>query len=360
MVVFGESDTVAHHFWRFHDPASPRHAPSRIADAIRPVYRALDAADRAAWWPRRAGMPAWPSCRITAAAARAIACVHLNRCLAQQRPPALPAARRGGVPRRVRGARRCGGAASGSREPLVRRAPRRRGPSRRGRALRRHRLGAHGGVLGGARLSPERLAQRARAASREGIVAPRDYERTRDVVAARADGVARRRRATGRRARLASRGGVFTDRRPSAAPDLLLELRCARTATARRACRSAGPGPALRRLPPAEHGAGKGSGMNGAHRRDGLFVLAGPGVRPSARSGAPTSSTSCRRCSRSPDVPVPLGLDGVPIAAALARRRAGSARSAARGERRHRQAAATRARAARSPRVSRASGTWTP
>src|SRR5262245_15767852 len=43
MVVFGESDTVAHHFWRFHDPASPRHAPSRHADAIRLVYRALDA-----------------------------------------------------------------------------------------------------------------------------------------------------------------------------------------------------------------------------------------------------------------------------------------------------------------------------
>src|SRR5262245_2586587 len=25
MLVFGESDTVAHHFWRFHDPGSPRH-----------------------------------------------------------------------------------------------------------------------------------------------------------------------------------------------------------------------------------------------------------------------------------------------------------------------------------------------
>src|SRR6185503_1218983 len=42
MVVFGESDTVAHHFWRFHDPHSPRHAASPFADAIRRVYRALD------------------------------------------------------------------------------------------------------------------------------------------------------------------------------------------------------------------------------------------------------------------------------------------------------------------------------
>src|SRR5439155_1268186 len=44
MVVFGESDTVAHHFWRFHDPRSPRHAPSPFADAIARVYAALDRA----------------------------------------------------------------------------------------------------------------------------------------------------------------------------------------------------------------------------------------------------------------------------------------------------------------------------
>ncbi|HXJ35654.1 MAG TPA: alkaline phosphatase family protein, partial [Candidatus Eisenbacteria bacterium] len=44
MVVFGESDTVAHHFWRFCDPASPRFVPSPFAGAIERVYRALDAA----------------------------------------------------------------------------------------------------------------------------------------------------------------------------------------------------------------------------------------------------------------------------------------------------------------------------
>jgi len=49
---------------------------------------------------------------------------------------------------------------------------------------------------------------------------------------------------------------------------------------------SAGPGPALRRLAPAEHGGGKGRGMNGAHRPDGLFVLAGAGVRPAGALGA--------------------------------------------------------------------------
>ena len=43
MVVFGESDTVSHHYWMFHDPASPRHRPGH-EDAIRLVYERLDAA----------------------------------------------------------------------------------------------------------------------------------------------------------------------------------------------------------------------------------------------------------------------------------------------------------------------------
>lgn len=43
MVVFGESDTAAHHFWMFHDPASPRHRPGREG-LLLDVYRRLDAA----------------------------------------------------------------------------------------------------------------------------------------------------------------------------------------------------------------------------------------------------------------------------------------------------------------------------
>lgn len=43
MVVFGESDTVSHHFWMFHDPDSPRHR-SGLENAIRDVYERLDCA----------------------------------------------------------------------------------------------------------------------------------------------------------------------------------------------------------------------------------------------------------------------------------------------------------------------------
>ena len=43
MLVFGESDTVSHHFWMFHDAKSPRHRPG-FPDAIRKVYQRLDTA----------------------------------------------------------------------------------------------------------------------------------------------------------------------------------------------------------------------------------------------------------------------------------------------------------------------------
>jgi len=45
MVVFGETDLVGHHFWRFHDPTSPfpvEDAPERLAGAVREVYERVD------------------------------------------------------------------------------------------------------------------------------------------------------------------------------------------------------------------------------------------------------------------------------------------------------------------------------
>lgn len=41
MVVFGETDTVSHHFWMFHDPKSPRHRAEHET-AILQVYQRLD------------------------------------------------------------------------------------------------------------------------------------------------------------------------------------------------------------------------------------------------------------------------------------------------------------------------------
>lgn len=48
MIVFGESDTVSHHFWRFHDKNSPRYPREKVADrlytAVEDIYIALDKA----------------------------------------------------------------------------------------------------------------------------------------------------------------------------------------------------------------------------------------------------------------------------------------------------------------------------
>src|SRR5207247_6546286 len=100
------------------------------------------------------------------------------------------------------------------------------------------------------------------------------------------------------------------------APDLVLEL--ARLDGYSPSClRSVGPGAALRRLAPAEHGGGKGRGMNGAHRRDGLFILAGAGVRRAGELGPADIVAVAPTVLALAGEPVPAGLDGRPIAAAL-------------------------------------------
>ena len=45
MLLFGESDTVSHHFWMFHDPQSPRfrNVPA-LRNAVVDVYQRLDQA----------------------------------------------------------------------------------------------------------------------------------------------------------------------------------------------------------------------------------------------------------------------------------------------------------------------------
>jgi predicted AlkP superfamily phosphohydrolase/phosphomutase len=102
------------------------------------------------------------------------------------------------------------------------------------------------------------------------------------------------------------------------APDVLLEL--AATAGYSPSClRSAGSGPALRRLAPAEHGAGRGRGLNGAHRRDGMFLFSGPGVR-AAGAGAPAEIVDILPTLLAlGGLGLPLGLDGAPIASVLER-----------------------------------------
>jgi len=149
----------------------------------------------------------------------------------------------------------------------------------------------------------------------QGIVEPADYEATRARVT---DALRAWRDQQGRAVvtRVWRREELYAGPHVERAPDLLLEL--ANVDRYSPSClRSPGPGPALRRLSPSEHGAGKGSGMNGAHRRDGLFVLAGPGVRTAGQLQAADIVDVLPTLLALTGVPVPAGLDGHPIQAAL-------------------------------------------
>ena len=210
-VVFSESDTVAHHYWRDHDPASPRHDPAASATrrgAVTAVYEALDAACgelRAAYGedalcavvsdhgsggaaaPRGVSEP--PARGVRAAAAT-------GRRPRGQRPARPPGAR----PRAARASAPAGGAG------LPPRALRRRAPRERG-ALRRLRLARDPGLLGGGQHAARRLDQPARARGRGLRRALRLRARAGrgDRRAARLE-AARRRRGGG--ARPAARGGL--------------------------------------------------------------------------------------------------------------------------------------------------------
>jgi predicted AlkP superfamily phosphohydrolase/phosphomutase len=312
MVVFGESDTVAHHFWRFHDPASPRHAPGPFTDAIARVYEALDRAVGAlvAATPPDTAVAIVSDHGSGGAGDRV---VHLNRRLAESGLLAFRPARRSGVAGLVR--------AAGLRAVPVRLqgAILRRLPAAAGRLEGTHRLGGIDWTRTTA-YSEEldyhpSVWLNVRGREPEGRVAPGDYRATRSRVA---DALAGWRDATGRPVieRVWCREELYAGPFVERAPDLVLEL--ASVAGYSPSClRSGGPGPSLHHLAAAEHGGGRGRGMNGAHRRDGLLVLAGEGVR--AVGALPTAEITdvLPTLLALVGLPVPDGLDGRPLAGVL-------------------------------------------
>jgi len=312
MVVFGESDTVAHHFWRFHDARSPRHAPGPFADAVRRIYEALDTAvgELIAAAPADA-VVAVVSDHGSGGAGDRI--VHLNRRLAEcgllsfARP--TPGARLAGAGRAIAlGAmphRWLGG--------LVRRLP-----AAASRLESLHRLGGidwRRTVAFSEELDYHpSVWLNLRGREPEGTVGPGEYETVRERVARAlldwSDGGRAVVRRVWRREELYR--GPFV----ASAPDLLVEL--ARIDGYSPSClRSGGSGPAVRRLAPWEHGGGKGRGMNGSHRRHGLFALAGPGVRAAGELPAVDIIDVLPTLLALGGLAVPDSLDGHPIEAAL-------------------------------------------
>lgn len=289
VIVFSESDTAGHHYSRDHDPASPRHdanASETRRRALADVYRALD---RACGDLREAAAPD-ALCVVLSDHGMGTASdkiLHLNRHLAER-----------GLLRRRSGFGRFS--------------------DRGARALRDHALALLPAALTQAifrraRAAAARLESRARfggidwrhtlafseeantnpgvwinltGREAEGCVAPEDYEPLRDrVIEALLDWrlpdggpvVARAQR------REEVHRGPFADRAPDIVIELALDgghgLSLVPTPWSEGGPQGAGI-PSVRPLDPDDHAGGRGRGMNGTHRSEGIWIAVG------GRSGA--------------------------------------------------------------------------
>jgi predicted AlkP superfamily phosphohydrolase/phosphomutase len=277
VVVFSESDTVAHHFWRDHDAVSPRHdaaASSVRKGALGAVYQHLDAAAGAL----RDAFGEGAACFVVSdhgqgGASRRV--VQLNRRLADC-----------GLLRR-RAAGSLDTAARSARDLALRVLPPRVAQQifrrMRASAARLESAARFGGIewSRSAAFSEEVNTQPGvwiNLAGREaaGSVARADYERARrDVIDAlldwKLDGSASGERVI---ARALPREEVYEGPFVARAPDVVLELGRERgyqhSLVATRWDRGAAG--ALRTLEDDELAGGRGRGMNGTHRQNGIWL----------------------------------------------------------------------------------------
>jgi len=326
-IVYGESDTIAHHCWRFHDPASPRYVASPHGGAIGAVYEALDRAigELVATRPAEAVVVIASDHGSGGAGDRAI---HLN---ARLREVGLLGFEPHGVPGLVAG--------------TVKRAALRWGPPRFQEWTFRHAGWLASRVESAARFAGVAWTRTA-AFSEElsyapsvwinlkgreplGTVAPQDFERVREDVCEALEawcdpwtGEPLVRRAY-RREELYD--GPLVER----SPDIVLDL--ALPGGYSLACLSSegGQRPPIRKLAPEEFGGGRGRGLAGTHRRDGLFVVAGMGGRRMGPVGGVGIADIAPTLLAFAGVEIPASMDGSVIEGilpdGLAARRAVSA-----------------------------------
>lgn len=280
LLLFGESDTVAHHFWRFHDRLSPRYDPtaaSELGDAIATVYMALDAA---VGQLRRL----LPEADVLVASDHGFGgvgrkAIHLNRWLAE----------RGWL----RFANDNGGAVAAQ---VKRRALEWLPPALQARLFRwrgaslANRLESHARFAGidwaETQVFSEELNYfpslwlNVRGREARGRVAPEDYERVCAAVCAEIAEWCDPEHGRPIVRRAWRRDDLYSGPWVHHAPDVILELN--EDAGYSYAClpsRTVAAGEAVRILSPGQCEGGKLAGMSGSHRRDGVFLLSGPRVR---------------------------------------------------------------------------------
>jgi predicted AlkP superfamily phosphohydrolase/phosphomutase len=281
-VHFGESDTVAHHFWAFHDPRSPRYDEARAADlghAIHTVYRALDRA--IGQLLDSAGEDATAlivSDHGSGGTGERV--IYLNRWLAEQgwlRFATASAARR----------------AASWMKPLALSLP----ATVQEWALRRPLRRVAGRLESSARLGGIDWSSTC-AFSEEvntfpaiwlnvlgreprGVVEPgEEYERLRDEILARLAAWRDPETSQALMAHVWRREDIYHGAATTGAPDIVLEPALDRGYAYTILSSHGQPGPWLRTLAPSERLGAKGGSMNGSHRPEGIWILAGGGVEP--------------------------------------------------------------------------------
>lgn len=261
MLVFGESDTVSHHFWLFHDPQSPRHRPG-FETAIQQVYERLDQAVGRLIEAFGDAVVGVVSDHGFGGAGTGV--VHLNNWLAGRGHLAFS-----------------GDSDTGS--ALMKRVALAAVPGSWQGALFRKLSGAAARAESGARFGgidwprtrafSEELnyfpSVRVNLKGREpqGTVDPADYDAFVADLCAEIE-------AWDCVAKAHPRGTIYDGPYVERAPDIVLDLALEQGYS--HSCLRARGGPAFRRIGPNEHLGGKERGMNGNHRPDGVLMLSEP------------------------------------------------------------------------------------
>jgi predicted AlkP superfamily phosphohydrolase/phosphomutase len=283
-LLFGESDTVSHHFWMFHDPDSPRYRDvPALRGAIRQVYQALDAALGRLIEKAQPEFVCVASDHGFGGAGDKV--LYLNRFLEQhgwlsyKRDPHAPQGE---------------GIRTGS--GWMDRA--------KARALRHLPTKAQQQLV---RALPNAVLSAVESSARYGDI---DFSKTRafsdemnyaatihlNVAGRDGSGIVQDRKAAIQELRalllswevdgqqvvqsVREREDLYSGQAVELSPDLVLELNWADGYTYTLLPSARVPaGQTWRRIAPSEHAGGKGMGMNGTHRQHGLLVLWGQGVR---------------------------------------------------------------------------------
>jgi predicted AlkP superfamily phosphohydrolase/phosphomutase len=308
MVLFGEADTASHHFWMFGDPASPRFdAAGAVAfgDAVRDIYRRLDEV----LGELVARLPAGATVLVASDhgfGGAGTTVLHLNRWLATQGWLAFREGSGAVAARAVRAIRRLAlmTLPAGLQERLVRRAG-------RGMARRLEGWSRFGAIdMARTRAFSEELNYapsiwlNVRGRDPDGVVEPgAGYDAAVDALS---EALLRWRHPETREPVVAAvhrRDTLYDGPAVDEAPDLVLELALEDGYSHVCLPSGDGAGPAVRRLLPTEYMAGKGGGMNGSHRGDGVWALRAPGVAPGQRAHASIMDVA----------PTVLHLAGLPV-----------------------------------------------